>query len=140
MNSCHIIHNETELKTYASEIAKQCSEQYCIALHGALGVGKTTFVKYLGQSWNIFDVKSPSFDIVNIHIGQRRLIHMDAYRLNHQDLTTFAIDDLCTPPFCLIVEWPECLPTTVPFNLHLYFSILSDSSRQIITKKTNDAP
>lgn len=140
MNSGYIIHNETELKTYASKIAKQCSEQYCIALHGVLGVGKTTFVKYLGQSWNIFDVKSPSFDIINIHTGQLRLIHMDAYRLNHQDLTTFAIDDLCIPPFCLVVEWPEYLPTIIPFNLHLYFSILPDSSRQITIKKNIDAP
>ena len=135
MTSDIIIQDELALKAYAEVIAKRCSDEYCIALHGSLGVGKTTFVKYLGKLWNIQDVRSTSFDILNVHDGQRRLIHMDAYRLKNGDITDFAIDDLCRPPFCFVVEWPECLTTPIPFNLHLTFTILPDLSRHILSEE-----
>jgi len=129
-----IVKNEEALKAYAEVVARHCSDEYCIALHGSLGVGKTTFVKYLGKVWNISGVKSPSFDILNVHDGQRRLVHMDAYRLNG-DITDFAIDDLCRPPFCFVVEWPEHLTIPMSFNLHLTFTILPDMSRHILAEE-----
>ena len=125
------IKNEAELDKFAEYISTQCTEQYCIALHGDLGVGKTTFVKHLGKRWNITEVKSPSFGIVDVHHGNRTLIHIDAYRLKDESLKAFDLDDLCTPPYCLIVEWPERLSQSFHFDLHLYFSILPDGSREI---------
>ena len=137
MNTSIIVKTETELANLAKTISPLCTEQFSIALHGNLGAGKTTFVKYLGKLWGIEDVKSPSFGIIDIHQGIKTLIHMDAYRLKNGNLNTFDLDDLCTPPYCLIVEWPECLQKTFPFDLHLYFAILPDGTREIRICKEN---
>ena len=135
MKTEHIIHSLEELNAYAQAFADQCSPSCFLALHGDLGAGKTAFVKGLGKAWGIDNVRSPSFDIMHVHDGLRRLIHIDAYRLKQDTLDTFAIDDLCVLPFCLVVEWPECLqPETITFQQHLYFSILPDGSRRIISE------
>ena len=135
MKTEHIIHSLEDLSAYAQAFAKRCPKACFLALHGDLGSGKTTFVKCLGKVWGIDHVRSPSFDIVHVHDGLRRLIHIDAYRLKEDPLNAFALDDLCVPPFCLIVEWPEFLPSeTIPFQQHLYFSILSDTTRSIINE------
>lgn len=135
MNTEHIIRSLEDLESYAQTFANHCPTSCFLALHGELGAGKTAFVKYLGKVWGIGDVRSPSFDIMHVHEGLRRLIHIDAYRLKQESLEAFAIDDLCVPPFCLVVEWPECLqPDTLTFQQHLYFSILPDGSRKIIIK------
>lgn len=131
MGNVIIIKNEAELDAFAQYIASLCHEQSCIALHGDLGAGKTTFVKYLGKQWNIDEVKSPSFGIVDVHYGNKTLIHIDAYRLTDESLKAFDLDDLCTPPYCLVVEWPERLNSSFHFDLHLYFSILPDGKREI---------
>ena len=132
MKTEHIIHSLEELNAYAQTFANSCPPSYFLALHGDLGAGKTAFVRYLGKAWGIDNVRSPSFDIMHVHDGLRRLIHIDAYRLKQDALDAFAIDDLCVPPFCLVVEWPECLRTeTITFQQHLYFSILPDGSRKI---------
>lgn len=116
--------SEASLESVAQRVEKLCTEQFFIALHGPLGSGKTTFVKYLGRLWGIEDIKSPSFGLMDVHSGSRTLIHIDAYRLlSGSGWNALALDDLCTSPFCCAVEWPECLPTTLPFQMHLYFSI-----------------
>ena len=133
MKTEHIIRSLEDLNAYAQTFANHCSLSCFLALHGGLGAGKTAFVKCLGKAWGIDNVRSPSFDIMHVHDGLRRLIHIDAYRLKQETLTSFAIDDLCVPPFCLAVEWPERLqPGTITFQQHLYFSILPDNSRNII--------
>lgn len=135
MKTEHIIHSLEELDAYARTFANQCPPSCFLALHGDLGTGKTTFVKCLGKIWNIDNVRSPSFDIIHVHDGLRRLIHIDAYRLKQDTLDTFAIDDLCVPPFCLAIEWPECLqPEAITFQQHLHFSMLPDGSREIISE------
>ena len=134
MKTEHMIHSLEELDAYAQIVAKNCPASFFLALHGDLGAGKTTFVKCLGKAWGINDVRSPSFDVVHVHNGLRRLIHMDAYRLNQGSLDAFNIEDLCVPPFCLVVEWPECLQQgAIPFQQHLHFSILPDGSRKIVS-------
>lgn len=124
--------SKTELDTYhyAQLLSNQCPNEYSIALHGPLGAGKTTFVRALGQAWNINTIQSPSFNIMDIHQGDRTLIHIDAYRLKSKATNSFDLDDLCTPPFCLIVEWPECFDITISFNAHIFIEILPKNFRK----------
>lgn len=134
MKTEHIIHSLEELDIYAQTFAQRCPPAFFLALHGDLGAGKTAFVKCLGNAWGINDVRSPSFDIMHVHNGLRRLIHIDAYRLTQDSLDAFSMDDLCIPPFCVVVEWPECLQSrAISFQQHLYFSILPDGTRKIVS-------
>lgn len=136
MKTEHIIHSIKELNDYALDFANNCPSVLFLALHGDLGAGKTAFVKCLGRIWSIDNVRSPSFDIMHVHDGLRRLIHIDAYRLKQSSLDGFAIDDMCRPPFCLVVEWPECLQDdSLRFQQHLYFSILPNGARKIVSEK-----
>ena len=93
------ISRENGLSTVARAVAERCPESCFLALHGDLGVGKTTFVKYLARVWGIEDVRSPSFDVLHVHHGARTLIHMDAYRLKNGRTEDFNLDDLCRLPF-----------------------------------------
>lgn len=137
MDKVFTIFQEAELSKVAKQVEEMCSEQCIVALHGPLGAGKTTFTRYLGHCWGIDNIKSPSFDVVHVHSGTRTLIHMDAYRLKKEETEAFNFDDLCVPPFCLVVEWPEYLTTKLPFTMHLYFSIGDNGSRQIRLSNTN---
>ena len=124
------IAREDELSTVAQAVTERCHESCFLALHGDLGVGKTTFVKYLARVWGIEDVRSPSFDVLHVHHGARTLIHMDAYRLKDGRTKDFNLDDLCRLPFCCAVEWPECLKD-LNFNLRLFFEMQPNGSRRI---------
>jgi len=93
-----------------------------ICLQGDLGAGKTTFVQGLAKGWGSIDsVSSPTFIIVNEYRGvdDRRLYHMDAYRL---DSTTEAEEldlDTMLAQGTLLIEWPERLQTIIPQD-HLW--------------------
>ena len=108
---------------WAQLFAQYCPEECVLGLYGDLGSGKTAFVKGLGKAWGIQTVRSPSFNIVDFHIGQRRLAHMDAYRLQNTNLSSFGLDDFLIKPYCLAIEWPEILHNTIPLNFKLHFSV-----------------
>lgn len=126
-----IAKTEAEFSNYAQLFAKQCPDEYSIALHGTLGAGKTTFTKALGKAWHIDTVKSPSFSILDVHKGDRTLIHIDAYRLKIGTKNPFDWDDLCVPPFCIVIEWPECLNAPIFFDAHVTLEILPENYRRI---------
>ena len=105
-----------------------------LALHGDLGVGKTTFVRGLAQAWNINEpITSPTFNLYTVYQGTRQLVHLDAYRLDPgANLETLMIDDFLVPPWCMAIEWPERIAEELPANAwHLYLSIDPDKKRRI---------
>ena len=105
-----------------------------LALHGDLGVGKTTFVRGLARAWGIQEaVTSPTFNLYTIYKGDRQLIHLDAYRLGSgTDLDALMIEDFLQTPWCFAVEWPEHIPDALPQDAwHFYLTINEDQSHQI---------
>jgi tRNA threonylcarbamoyladenosine biosynthesis protein TsaE len=89
-----------------------------IRLQGAMGAGKTTFVRALGELLELTDeVSSPTFSIIQEYHSQGglRVIHMDLYRIQDQaELFNIGVEDyFYSGDFCL-VEWPERLGTLAP--------------------------
>lgn len=79
-----------------------------VALHGDLGVGKTTFTKGMGRAFRITDsVTSPTFNIMAQYSGAMNLIHVDAYRLDRPE--DLGIWEYIQHPCVIAVEWPENL-------------------------------
>jgi len=74
-----------ESRAVAEAFARALPPDTTLALHGNLGVGKTTFVQGLARGFGIQEtVTSPTFTIYNVHRGpERTLIHLDAYRLEN---------------------------------------------------------
>lgn len=120
-----------EWQQIAMDFAHHCADACYLALHGDLGSGKTTFVKGLGMAWRIPFIKSPSFNLVDLHVGTRRLAHVDAYRLDRSSLAYLELEDFLKPPFCLVVEWPELFPISIDFSYHLYFTIIGKGQHKI---------
>jgi tRNA threonylcarbamoyladenosine biosynthesis protein TsaE len=124
-----------ETHALARELAAALPPDTTLALHGDLGVGKTTFVQGLARGLGVAEtVTSPTFTIFNLHRGADRiLVHLDAYRLeNAQQIDALMLDDFLVSPWCLAVEWPEKIATWIPSNaLHLDLGITSDERHTI---------
>src|SRR4051794_38893183 len=107
-----------ETQALGYELARTLPAEVVLALHGDLGVGKTTFVQGLARGFGIrAAVTSPTFTIFNLYRGEgsTALIHLDAYRLeNAQQIDSLMLEDFLNPPYCLAVEWPERIAEWLP--------------------------
>lgn len=123
-----------ETEAIAESLASVLPADCVLALHGNLGVGKTTFVRGLARAWGIDEaVTSPTFNLYTIYKGTRQLIHLDAYRLESgADLDALMIEDFLEAPWCFAIEWPERIADTLPEDTwHLYLTINEDLSHAL---------
>lgn len=118
-----------ETRRIAAGFASVLPPDSTLALHGNLGVGKTTFVQGLAHGLGITDaVTSPTFTIFTLHRGRINLLHLDAYRLEAAcQVEDLLLSDFMITPWCLAVEWPEKIADWLPNDtFHLELGILPD--------------
>jgi tRNA threonylcarbamoyladenosine biosynthesis protein TsaE len=140
-----------ESQAIAAEFAAALPATCTLALHGDLGVGKTTFVQGLAHGFGITEnVTSPTFNIYTVHrappsrsdsqlspitsqLVPRTLVHLDAYRLETAaQIESLLLEDFLNPPWCLAVEWPEKISAWIPADtLHLDLGITADEHHTI---------
>jgi len=117
-----------QTRSLAVELSAVLPPEATLALHGDMGVGKTTFVQGLAHGLGVTSrVTSPTFAIYSVyHGGPRTLIHLDAYRLeNEQQTDALLLEEFLVSPYCLAVEWPEKIAAWLPADtLHLTLSII----------------
>ncbi|MFT7328350.1 MAG: tRNA threonylcarbamoyladenosine biosynthesis protein TsaE [Crocinitomicaceae bacterium] len=111
-----------------------------ITLSGEVGAGKTTLTQSLARNLEITEpITSPTFVIqkeykVQNHLWIKKLIHIDAYRLeNKEDLECLGWSELVKDPHNIIViEWPEVVTgIETPESISLHLEINNDHSRTI---------
>ena len=104
-----------ELQKIAIKMANTTKGGEIFLLDGELGVGKTTFARFLIKSFfekytssKINSVKSPSFPImINYKINNFEILHYDFYRLNRKtDLIELNFFENIKNNI-IIVEWPD---------------------------------
>ena len=108
------ISEEKDTKSVAERFSKLIKQGDFILLSGNLGVGKTTFIKYIinslqkANNQNISEVTSPTFTVINEYQIKKKLIkHYDLYRIkNKKELNNLGIDENLKDQITL-VEWPE---------------------------------
>ena len=108
------ISEEKDTKSVAEKFSKLIKQGDFILLSGNLGVGKTTFVKYVINSFQkasnlkVSEVTSPTFTVVNEYQIKKILIkHYDLYRIkNKKELNNLGIQENLKDQITL-VEWPE---------------------------------
>lgn len=119
-----------EMRDLAARMAELLPADTVLALHGTLGVGKTTFTQGLAVGLGFTGhVTSPTFNIYTVHDGGRRqLVHMDAYRLEGgAQVESLLLEEFLSSPWCLVVEWPEKVADWIPADAwHLELSITPD--------------
>jgi len=95
-------------------LGKQLAGGEIVLLSGALGAGKTIFVKGIAAALGVDpdEVTSPSFTLVNPYAGRLSLFHIDLYRLDEGAFAAHAVDldELLRDEHAVIViEWAERL-------------------------------
>lgn len=124
-----------QTRALAAEFAATLPPDSVLALHGDMGVGKTTFVQGLAHGLGVREpVTSPTFAIYNVHKGTgRTLVHLDAYRLeNERQLEPLLLEEFLTSPWVLAVEWPEKVAGWLPAGtMHLTLSITDDGGHEL---------
>ena len=124
-----------ETRALAADFAQALPANITLALHGNLGVGKTTFVQGLARGLGVNEpVTSPTFNIFTLHRGATRtLVHMDAYRLeSDRQIDALMLEDFLVSPWCLAVEWPEKIAAWIPANaFHFDLGITPDQRHTV---------
>ena len=108
--------SEKKTEELASKFSKKLKPGNVVFLYGEMGVGKTTFIRYLINNFQknnkleITEVTSPTFNLLNEYrINQIKINHYDLYRLkkteeiNNLDLFEDIIDTIT------LIEWPQII-------------------------------
>ena len=115
--------SETVSEKLAGKLAKKLKTGDIVFLYGEMGVGKTTFIKYLVNSLekidkiNISEITSPTFSLMNQYkLNKFNINHYDLYRLkSEKDILSLNIfEDIFDK--IVLIEWPEILGEHKPRN------------------------
>ena len=115
-NSIIDISSEETTKELANNFSNYLKGGEIIFLYGEMGVGKTTFVKYLINQFLIkknlqtTEVTSPTFNLLNEYEVDNLIIkHYDLFRLkNESEIKNLDLFDQNKNTITLI-EWPELI-------------------------------
>ncbi len=109
-----------------------------IFLYGEIGVGKTTFVRYLINHLEVenkikeSDILSPTFNIIyDYDIGKIKIHHYDLYRVkNNEDILELGMFEN-SKNLITIVEWPELIESKPKdrIDIFLKYSKLTNSRK-----------
>ncbi len=114
---CHAKRVE-ELPVVAGKLLEAHPGARVFAFFGAMGVGKTTFIKSLCRSLGITDrVSSPSFSIVNEYITKtgESIYHFDFYRIKKlEEVYDLGYEHYFYSGSYCFIEWPEKLEALLP--------------------------
>ncbi|MEI6659810.1 MAG: tRNA (adenosine(37)-N6)-threonylcarbamoyltransferase complex ATPase subunit type 1 TsaE [bacterium] len=110
-----------------------------IALSGDLGAGKTTLTQEVARDLGVKEnLTSPTFVIMKIYkITQKsfkRLIHIDAYRLNSDaELLNLGFQEMAdNNENIIIIEWPERVPECTKNSIcKVYLSHVDSETRSL---------
>ncbi len=130
--------SKEETRKFAHEFIKLINEGDVIVLNGDLGVGKTFFVTRICECYNIKKTSSPSFAIVNIYEGSKKIYHFDFFRIKREEeLYDIGFEEYLTDPEAIIfIEWGNIVPQIIPRKrIEINFNFVNETSREIEIKK-----
>lgn len=109
-----ISNNPTETFDLGNRVGQHLRGGEILLLTGALGAGKTIFVKGIAAALGIDpeEVTSPSFTLVNPYEGRLPLYHIDLYRLDEGASAAHAVDLdelLGNESAVIVIEWADRL-------------------------------
>lgn len=136
MDVCYHLEN---MEQVAQQVWNELSHYPVWALHGDMGVGKTTFTQTLCRKIlrTPDNVSSPTFALINQYenatIGT--ICHIDLYRLHDgEEAIQAGVEDAIESADFSLVEWPEIAPEIFPERTaHLIFTLLPDGRRHLVT-------
>ena len=139
-----IIDISLEVKTaeLAKKFSKILKKNDIVFFHGEIGVGKTTFIRYLvnclqiNNHLNQTEVTSPTFNLVNEYdVGVFVIQHYDLYRLKSSDETKNIGLWENQKEILTLIEWPEKIDNKIDNKIDLFFKYGEDMNERFLSIK-----
>ena len=136
------ISSEKKIEDFAYKFQKKIKPGLIIFLYGEIGVGKTTFVRHLINSYQkenkleLTEVTSPTFNLCNHYkIKNIKINHFDLFRLKSED--DLKSLDLFDDNFdtVTLVEWPQIINNKPKNLIELYFEYENDHQKRSVKIK-----
>ena len=134
--------SEKKIEELASKFSKKLKPGNVVFLYGEMGVGKTTFIRYLINKFQkdhkleITEVTSPTFNLLNEYrINQIKINHYDLYRLkkteeiDNLDLFEDIINTIT------LIEWPQIIKKKPENLIELIFEYGKDHQTRSVQIK-----
>ena len=140
------ISEEIKTESIAKVFSNNIKVGDAIFLRGELGVGKTTFVRYLinflqiRNKQSITEISSPTFNLIHEYqLGSLIIKHYDLYRINDEkELINIGIYEDNFNEITLI-EWPEKIKKYNTNNiLDLNFEYDDEYNKRFLTISSNN--
>jgi tRNA threonylcarbamoyl adenosine modification protein YjeE len=137
-----ILSSEKKTEELANKLLKKLKLGDVIFLYGEIGVGKTTFVRYLINGFQkennikLTEVTSPTFNIINEYeINQTKINHYDLFRLKSVEETkNLGLFDNLTNSITL-VEWPQIIKEKPKNLIEFDFKYENDHQQRYVQIK-----
>ena len=137
--------SENKTEELAKKLSKKLKPGNVVFFYGEIGVGKTTFIKYLinifqkENKLELTEVTSPTFNLLNEYqINKININHYDLYRLKSiQELKNLELfrnsKNLIT-----LVEWPQIIKEKPENLIELFFKYEDDYKKRSVQIKGLD--
>jgi tRNA threonylcarbamoyladenosine biosynthesis protein TsaE len=136
MQKTIVVNNLSELPLAATELLAACKQKKTFAFNGAMGAGKTTFIKALCQALGVKNtISSPTFSIVNEYFSASgiKIYHFDFYRINSQnEAYDMGYEDYFYSNAYCFVEWSEKIAELIPPD-HVKVNITIKDEQRLLT-------
>ena len=137
-----ILSSEKKTEELANKLLKKLKLGDVIFLYGEIGVGKTTFVRYLINGFQkennikLTEVTSPTFNIINEYeINQTKINHYDLFRIKSVEETkNLGLFDNLSNSITL-VEWPQIIKEKPKNLIEFDFKYENDHQQRYVQIK-----
>ncbi|MDL2235898.1 tRNA (adenosine(37)-N6)-threonylcarbamoyltransferase complex ATPase subunit type 1 TsaE [Christensenellaceae bacterium OttesenSCG-928-L17] len=108
--------SEADTERLGAQLASHLFGGAFVALFGELGAGKTAFVRGAARIFQVQDITSPTFTIMNVYESTPlQLIHVDAYRLQSaEELQETGFEEFLHQGAVVFMEWPQHVASALP--------------------------
>jgi tRNA threonylcarbamoyladenosine biosynthesis protein TsaE len=134
--------SENKTEELAQKILKKLKKGDVVFLYGEMGVGKTTFIKYLINGFQklnklkLTEVTSPTFNLLNEYqMNELKINHYDLFRLkSHDEILNLGLFEDKKDSITLI-EWPEIIKKKPKNLIELRFKYENDHEKRSVQIK-----
>ena len=137
--------SENKTEKLAKKLSKKLKPGNIVFFYGEMGVGKTTFIKYLiniiqkENKLEQTEVTSPTFNLLNEYqINKININHYDLYRLKSaQELKNLELFEN-SKNLITLVEWPQIIKEKPENLIELFFKYEDDYKKRSVQIKGLD--
>ena len=134
--------SENKTKDLANKILNKLKVGDIIFLYGEIGVGKTTFIKYLINAFQkknnlkLSEITSPTFNLLNEYdINQIKINHYDLFRLKSvEEVKNLNLFESYSRAITLI-EWPQIIREKPKNLIELIFNYEDNHKKRSVQVK-----